>query len=76
VIEASPKQGVPEFIRCGDGQEIVAATLWDWCRFMRTESAYIELDSRREKPSVGSFKASSATNSSPTRSSMAPYALD
>jgi transposase InsO family protein len=44
--EASARRGAPEFIRCDNGPEFIAAAIRVWCRFMGTGTAYIEPGSR------------------------------
>jgi transposase InsO family protein len=53
--EAYGRRGAPEFIRCDNGPEFVAAAIRDWCRFMGTGTAYIEPGSPWENPYVESF---------------------
>ena len=53
--EASERRGTPEYIRCDNGPEFVAAAIRDWCRFMGTGTAYIEPGSPWENPFVESF---------------------
>jgi len=45
----------PEHIRCDNGPELTANALRDWCRFSRSESAYIEPGSPWQNPFVESF---------------------
>ncbi len=52
--EAAAQRGVPEYIRCDKGPELIAA-IRDWCRFMGTNTAYIEPGSPWENPFVESF---------------------
>jgi putative transposase len=52
---ACAERGAPEFIRCDNGPELVAAAIRDWCRFMGTGTAYIEPGSPWENPFVESF---------------------
>ena len=53
--EAYARRGAPEFIRCDNGPEFVAAAIRDWCRFMGTGTAYIEPGSPWQNPYVESF---------------------
>jgi transposase InsO family protein len=53
--EASERRGTPEYIRCDNGPEFVAAAIRDWCRFMGTGTANIEPGSPWENPFVESF---------------------
>lgn len=53
--EAYARRGAPEFIRCDNGPEFVAAAIRDWCRFMGTGTAYIEPGSPWQNPDVESF---------------------
>jgi transposase InsO family protein len=53
--EAYGRRGAPEFIRCDNGPEFVAAAIRDWCRFMGTGTAYIEPGSPWQNPYVESF---------------------
>lgn len=45
----------PRFIRCDNGPEMTANALKDWCRFSRSDSAYIEPGSPWQNPYVESF---------------------
>ncbi len=53
--EAAALRGVPEYIRCDNGPELIAAAIRDWCRFIGTGTAYIEPGSPWENPFVESF---------------------
>jgi putative transposase len=53
--EAAAQRGVPEYIRCDNGPELIAAAIRDWCRFMGAGTAYIEPGSPWENPFVESF---------------------
>jgi transposase InsO family protein len=52
---AAVLRGAPEFIRCDNGPELVAAAIQEWCRFRRTGTAYIAPGSPWETPFVESF---------------------
>ena len=67
--EARRRRGAPQFIRCDNGPELVAAAITDWCRFAGTGTAYIEPGSPGRTPSLRASTARLATNSSPARSS-------
>jgi len=45
----------PGFLRCGNGPEMTAHALRDWCRFSRAGSAYIEPGSPWQNAYVESF---------------------
>lgn len=53
--EARRRRGAPQFIRCDNGPELVAAAITDWCRFAGTGTAYIEPGSPWQNPFVESF---------------------
>jgi len=53
--EAYQQRGAPEFIRCDNGPELIAAAILDWCRFLGTGTAYIEPGSPWQNPFVESF---------------------
>lgn len=53
--QAQEQRGAPEFIRCDNGPELIAAAIKDWCRWMRTGTAYIEPGSPWQNPYVESF---------------------
>jgi putative transposase len=53
--EACATRGAPEFIRCDNGPEFIAAAIQDWCRFRGVGTAYIEPGSPWETPFVESF---------------------
>ncbi|HUZ89998.1 MAG TPA: IS3 family transposase [Candidatus Acidoferrales bacterium] len=53
--QARSQRGTPEFIRCDNGPELVAAAIKDWCRFTGTGTAYIEPGSPWQNPFVESF---------------------
>ena len=48
--EARRRRGAPQFIRCDNGPELVAAAITDWCRFAGTGTAYIEPGSPWQEP--------------------------
>jgi transposase InsO family protein len=47
----------PELLRCDNGPEMTSHALRDWCRFSRTETAFIEPGSPWENPLVESFNS-------------------
>lgn len=49
------ERGAPEFIRCDNGPELVAAAIRDWCRQSGAGALYIEPGSPWENPFVESF---------------------
>ena len=53
--QARRRRGAPQFIRCDNGPELVAAAITDWCRFAGTGTAYIEPGSPWQNPFVESF---------------------
>ena len=53
--EARSTRGVPEFIRCDNGPEFVAAAIRDWCHQAGSGTAYIEPGSPWQNPFVESF---------------------
>ena len=71
--EAYTQRGAPEFIRCANGPELVAAAIRDWCRFTGTGTACIEPGSPGRTPTRRASTAGSATSSSPARSSTASW---
>ena len=55
--EAYPRRGAPEFLRCDNSSELVAA-IKDWCPTVGTGGAYIEAGSPWQNPS---WRASTAS---------------
>jgi putative transposase len=53
--EACARRGAPEFIRCDNGPEFVAAAIQDWCRYRGVGTSYIAPGSPWETPFVESF---------------------
>jgi putative transposase len=51
------RRGAPAHIRCDNGPELTAHALRDWCRFSRTETAFIEPGSPWQNAYVESFNA-------------------
>jgi putative transposase len=49
------RRGVPAHIRCDNGPELTAHALRDWCRFSRTETAFIEPGAPWQNAYVESF---------------------
>jgi putative transposase len=50
-------RGAPAHVRCDNGPELTAHALKDWCRFSRTETAFIEPGAPWQNPYVESFNA-------------------
>jgi putative transposase len=50
-------RGAPAHVRCDNGPELTAHALKDWCRFTRTETAFIEPGSPWQNAYVESFNA-------------------
>ena len=65
------ERGAPEHLRCDNGTELTSHALRDWCRFSKTETAFIEPGSPWQNPYVESSTAVSATSCSTSRSSPA-----
>ena len=55
--QLAAERGAPAHIRCDNGPELTAHALRDWCRFSRTETAFIEPGSPWQNPYVESFNA-------------------
>jgi transposase InsO family protein len=53
--EARAVRGAPDFIRCDNGPELVAAAIQDWCRSRGVGTAYIAPGSPWGTPFVESF---------------------
>ncbi|MEX0754808.1 MAG: DDE-type integrase/transposase/recombinase [Actinomycetota bacterium] len=53
-------RGAPEFLRCDNGPEFIAAALADWCRFSGSGTVFIEPGSPWQNPHVESFNAKGA----------------
>ena len=49
------RRGAPAHVRCDNGPELTAHALRDWCRFSRTETAFIEPGSPWQNAYVESF---------------------
>lgn len=49
------ERGAPTHVRCDNGPELTAHALRDWCRFKRTETAFIEPGAPWQNPFVESF---------------------
>jgi putative transposase len=49
------ERGAPAHVRCDNGPELTAHALRDWCRFSRTETAFIEPGSPWQNAYVESF---------------------
>jgi putative transposase len=49
------ERGAPEHLRCDNGTELTSHALRDWCRFAKTETAFIEPGSPWQNPYVESF---------------------
>jgi putative transposase len=51
------QRGAPAHVRCDNGPELTAHALKDWCRFSRTETAFIEPGAPWQNAYVESFNA-------------------
>ena len=51
------QRGAPQYIRCDNGPEFIAAAIRDWCRFSGTGAAYIDPGSPWQNPYVESFNS-------------------
>ena len=49
------ERGAPEHLRCDNGTELTSHALRDWCRFSKTETAFIEPGSPWQNAYVESF---------------------
>lgn len=49
------ERGAPEYLRCDNGPEFVAAAIRDWCRFSGTGTSFIDPGSPWQNPYVESF---------------------
>jgi putative transposase len=55
--QLAARRGAPAYVRCDNGPELTAHALRDWCRYSRTETAFIEPGSPWQNPYVESFNA-------------------
>ncbi|HEX6539149.1 MAG TPA: IS3 family transposase, partial [Candidatus Dormibacteraeota bacterium] len=54
---AVAEHGAPEFLRCDNGPEFIAAAVRDWCSFSGVGTSFIEPGSPWQNPYVESFNA-------------------
>lgn len=54
---AAAERGYPEFLRCDNGPEFIAAAIRDWCRFSGVGTSFIEPGSPWQNAYVESFNA-------------------
>lgn len=53
--EARARRSAPQYIRCDNGPELIAAAIRDWCHLHTIGTAYIEPGSPWQNPFVESF---------------------
>jgi putative transposase len=55
--QLAARRGAPAHVRCDNGPELTAHALRDWCRYSRTETAFIEPGAPWQNAYVESFNA-------------------